>query len=205
MAIPYPGGSNSNMIKLPAELWPNGILTLSVLVTRPTRVASGFEVWMGRNKDLAGDIPVTSYQLLATHNRFALHGILQEDYPDTTDEIDRTIGAMVLLDGVDVILDEQSEFGALVNEFLLIIGDEIMAVFSATLLSPNFYRLNVVRNRLSTIIASHTAGDDCWLIARKDLIALQDDHFVAGYEVTFKVVPFGGDIAAMDPAIYLIP
>ncbi len=177
---------NAVVVELPLALCPEGQLSLAVIAARPDATTVSYKVHLGESYDFTGAIAPTSYEVLETHNRFAAHGILQADYPSTSEEID-FVGLIVKLDGVDLSLEEQSPFDGLADDLLVFVGDEIMSVHEVVLVDADTYRLRVIRERFATARQSHTAGAHVYVINRADVQALQHPQFDMNNEVHFKL------------------
>jgi hypothetical protein len=177
---------NAVVVELPLALCPEGQLSLAVIAARPDATTVSYKVHLGESYDFSGAIAPTSYEVLETHNRFAAHGILQADYPSTSEEID-FVGLIVKLDGVDLSLEEQSPFDGLADDLLVFVGDEIMSVHEVVLVDVDTYRLRVIRGRFATARQSHTAGAHVYVVNRTDVQALQHPQFDVNNEVHFKL------------------
>jgi hypothetical protein len=154
-----------------------------VVAARPDRDTVSYKVHLGKTFDINGVVdPPTSFELLAAHNRFALHGTLQSTYSALTKTLD-TVGMLVRFDGPDITLDEQTYFEGLSNELLVFVAppgsalSEIMSVYEAVLVDAGTYRLRVIRNRFATPRVSHLAGADVFVIGRNDVQVLEHEHF----------------------------
>jgi len=176
------------IIELPFEFCSGHELPIAVLIHRPDALAVRHDIYLGDNYTFSGEVTPASYQLLASHNRFAQHGSVVVDYPANTLTIDHQLGLFITLDGTDRNLDEQSAFNALADEFLVFVGDEILSVISVDLVAANTYRLEVIRGRLATSPSAHFAGAEVYLVARRDLLPLTHRSFEVGNEVNLKVV-----------------
>ncbi len=126
------------------------------------------------------------YTLLASDDKFALRGILAADYSADSLTIDSELGLQVQLQGVDNTLPEVDLFGALSNELLVFLDDEILSVSSATLVATDTYRLQVVRGRYGTLKADHAAGAEAWIIARNAVRPITHPQIRAGHILALK-------------------
>jgi hypothetical protein len=170
------------IIELPLALCPDGELSLSVLTHRDDGLARGFSVWL---RDAYN--PVETYELFASHTRFAQVGTLLDNYDANTKTIDNEFGLRLQMSGADRTIAMQSLGKALANDLLLFVDDEIMSVISVTLEAADIYHLHVIRNRLGSARATHLGGAGVYLVAREDLQALRHPTFEGGNEVSFKV------------------
>lgn len=196
------------IIELPLPLCAGEKISLAVLLARESLLAVGHAVFVGNTYDFTGEIEPTSFALLMGHNRFAQHGVLLVEYPESALTIDDDLGLVVQLDGVDTLLDEQTAFNALADEFLVFVDDEILSVSTVELLGVGLYRLKVVRSRMTTVKATHADGADVYLIARADLLPLTHEHFKVGNSIALKVVAQIGrqtqDLADVEATAYAI-
>lgn len=196
------------IIELPLPLCPPGEIALAALVHRTEAMAVGFSVWIGDSYDFDGSVPPETYNLLATHNRFAQRGIVVSDYSSDAQALDFDIGINIQLSGVDVVLDVPTSGNGLSDELLVFAGDEILCVLGATLTGVGTYRLTVGRGRFGTEIASHLAGEEVFIVAKSDLQPLTHNGFEAGATVTLKVPTafhrFKQDLADIEAVEYEI-
>lgn len=183
------------IIELPFQFCDGQQLPLAVLIARESKMVTSHDIYLGENYNFSGAVTPATYQSLASHNRFAQHGFLVTDYPADTFTIDRDLGLLVTLNGVDTTLDEQSAFNALSDDFMVFVGDEILSVVSVQLVAANTYRLMVIRERMGTPRQAHTAGDEVWLIAQRDLLPLEHRSFNVENEVSLKVVAVTGSVS----------
>lgn len=183
------------IVELPFYFCDGQRLPLAVLIARANKQTVNHDIYIGDNYTFSGEVTPTSYQLLASHNRFAQGGYVLSDYPASTLTIDQEVGLTITLNGADKTLSEQSAFNALADEFLAFVGDEVMSIVSVQLTAMDTYRLHVIRERMGTPRQAHAAGAEVYLIARKDLLPIEHRSFVVGNEVSLKVATATGGIA----------
>lgn len=159
---------------------------LGVLIARNEATDAGFGVYQNKNYALDGN-PADSYELLATHDRFARHGLLVSDYAEDTRTIDETESLVIALDGPDTTLDTMTAFDGLADTLLVFLGGEVLSVLSVALVASGVYALAVVRNRFGSPREAHTAGDEAYLIERNGLLHLEHPHFQPYNTCEFKV------------------
>lgn len=175
------------IVELPLPLCPPGQLALTVLVSRANALQVGHQIWLGDNYDFDGSTPPESYQVLAGHGAFSRMGILTVDYSADNHMLDFDVGLTVQLQSADTTIPEQSGTSGLSNELLVFVGNEIMSVIGAILVSSGVYRLQVARGRYSTPLEAHSFGDEVYIVALDDLLALTHPSFQPGQTATFKV------------------
>lgn len=183
------------IVELPFQFCEGQQLPLAVLITREDKMVTSHDIYLGENYDFSGAVTPATYQALASHNRFAQHGTLVDDYAADTFTIDRELGLLVTLDGVDTTLDEQSAFNALADDFMLFVGDEIMSVVSVQLEAAKTYRVMAIRERMGTPRQAHASGAEIYLIAQRDLLPLEHRSFNLDNEVSLKVVAVTGSVS----------
>jgi hypothetical protein len=196
------------IVELPIPLCPPGQLALAVLIHRAEAMAVGHTIWLGDDYDFDGDTPPETYNLLASHNRFAQHGMVVADYPADTFALDFDIGLTVLLNGADTALDLPTAGNGLSDELLVFAGNEILAVLGATLLAAGVYRLQLGRGRFGTEISAHATGEEVFIVNQSDLLPLTHNSFDPGATVTLKVPTifqrFKQDLADIEAVEYEI-
>ncbi|HYG98872.1 MAG TPA: hypothetical protein VD837_07045 [Terriglobales bacterium] len=133
------------------------------------------------------EVPADRYQLAAAGTRFAERGILLEEYPSDANTIDTQLGLLVEITSIDPELNEQDLFGALSDELLLFIGDEIMSIAGLSLVGLNTYRIHVARARFSSPKQTHAEDSRVWIIERRNLVMLSHPFLRAGNNIAFKV------------------
>jgi hypothetical protein len=160
------------------------ITEIVVLALRSVETAIGFNIHFSADN--------VTYEQIATQNHFAIMGrIASAAYPNTTADVDTTVGATIDLFGYD--LDHvvaQSDQARDDNTLLLWMDDEIMSVGGITALGSGRYTVYTKRARFNTIKATHAIGADCWFMFRSDLLRLTNRNFVGGATVYFKLQPF---------------
>lgn len=195
--VAVPQITTARVVELPLALCPEGILSLAVLPIRPSVKTVSCKIHLGQSYDFAGEVlPPESYEVLASNNKFAIHGTVQANYVAVTPTIDNAIGISVLLDGVDALMEEQTEFDGLANDLLAFVGDEILSVLQVVVEGPSLYRLYCVRNRYHTPRQAHAAAAEVFIINRSSLQALQHPGFRYGNTVNLKLQPYSGNAAA---------
>lgn len=126
----------------------------AALMARPNPVTTGANIHF--------QLPSGSYGLLDTASRFAKYGTLDAVYsagPLIGDE-----GFTVTLSGNDTTLttgETLSDATDLIT--VALIGNELIAVYDATLVSAGKYTLKTIRGRFQTPIADHAAGAEVWI------------------------------------------
>ena len=178
------------VVELPVELSPNGEPSVSVLMRRQESLTAGYKTLLGANYDFSGLITATTYDVIDSHDGFALHGLLQSSYPATEPLMGG--GFVVELFGPDLEIEEANVFSGLSNELLVFVGNEIMSVTGASLLALNRYSLSVVRARFGTQMESHAVDAEVFIVRRDELQVLQHPHFKPGNTVALKLQAFTG-------------
>lgn len=193
------------IVELPIELCPDGKLSLAALVRRDNVQQDGFAVWAEKNFAYAGS-PPDSFGFLQVQTHFALHGKLGDTYAAGA-EVDN-VGMLVQLDGVDLTIDEQTDWDAKSNNLLVFVEDEIVSVHTVELVESGWYRLYGVRGRFGTTNVEHAADAEVFIIDRRKLEPLQHPLFVAGYEASLKLAPIQAgtqaDLASVTATAYTI-
>lgn len=181
------------IVELPAELSPDGVETLAVLVSRPEQLTAGFKTLLGNSYDPTSGLVSTpeTYQVIDAHDRFAWHGALLEAY-GIGETIDSTMGLKVMLDGVDTELSDVEIFNGLSDEMLMFVGGEIMSVIGHGLIGLNAYQLFVIRGRYGSPVQSHALDAEIFIVQKTDLQRLQHPSFQPKNTAVFKVQTFTG-------------
>lgn len=192
------------LLELPAGLSQDFDVTLAPLVARTAPTDVGFAIY--QKKDY-GDAP-DSYELRATATRFAKHGSLAADYGTDTDTIDLTLGLIVQLDGVDTVLDDQTDFDALADALLIFVGAEVLSIAGITLLASGLYKVFAIRERFGSARQAHTAGAEVFVIRKSELLRINHPSFKVGNTITVKLAPQNnagetdlGDVAPVSLAL----
>lgn len=166
------------------------------LVTRPTNMTTGFTLHLVEGSQAK---PVKSSQ------NFAYHGTLDANYDHSA-----TGDLTVSLDGVDTTLPNIVNVDAFTDAWLLFVGDEIMTITHATLVSSltHTYDLTVARERWDTKRLDHVAGAGVFILPRTKVascvlsgkVATQpwNDGDSASFKVQPSVLGSGQDIAEID-------
>jgi len=179
--------ASAKVLELPLALCPEGILSLAVLAVRPHALVTGFRVHLGHNYDFGGMITPESFEILGGQTRFAIHGTVEEEYADSTDVVDDTVGLLVRLDGLDKTLGEVDEFDGLTDELLVFVEDEMLSVFRIELVDVDLYRLFCIRARFDTVKATHASAAEVFITERANIQAWQHAHFRTDNAVVLKL------------------
>lgn len=179
--------------------WPwvrdEGVPQVAMLLRREYAEASGFFAHVER--------PSGSYDLLGWTPFYALHGaIVDANYP-MTNVIDDALGMVVLLDGSETTFSDTGEplSDGLLNEWLVVVGDEICSAFNVTLLAAGKYRLHLVRERFDTVRAAHAIGAEVWIFKRTQaaLFKAWDELETQTFKLQQAVAGELEDIAGVTP------
>jgi hypothetical protein len=189
-----PTNSRFAILELPPAL-SSGRTALAFIAARDALTTSSAEIQLAKNYDWNGAL-TDSFASIGKLTQFAWRGVLVEDYPGTTLCIDRARGFLVQLDGPDLVLDDTTAFDALCGELLVLIGDELLSVISATLVSIGVYVVYAVRGKYATPISSHSADDQVLIFHRSAIVPLFHPQFEQpGNVARFKFL-LGDDEAA---------
>ena len=170
---------DARIVELPAALSIGSQITVAPLVARSDIRTSSATLYIERIPD--------SYDLLATINKFTIHGRLQLPYAEHTRTIDSSGRFALRLDGPDQVLDEIVDGDGLANKFLVFVDDEILSLNGATLVGPGRYSLNVIRARYGTAKAAHADNAEVFILPLADLRPLTHGSFAIGNTATFKL------------------
>jgi concanavalin A-like lectin/glucanase superfamily protein len=124
-------------------------------------------------------------------------------YPDTTDDVDETVGAIIDLFGFDLErIKPQSDQARDDDTLLCWMNDEINSVGDQVALGSGRFRIFMRRAQFNTLKASHNIGALCWFAVRSDLLPIDNANFIPEAEVFFKLAPFSQsenfDVATAD-------
>lgn len=178
-------------VELPVALSPDGLPTITVLASRPDVITSGFKTHLGQNYDTTGIVTPASFDVIDTHDRFAIHGTLSAEFA-ASEPLIGGVGLQVELDGPDTELDDVTMFDGLADELLVFIGSEIFSVTNATLTGINNYSLSVIRARYGTVPATHAFAAQVFIVRRDEMNLLQHPLFVPGNIACMKTQAFTG-------------
>lgn len=196
-----PANSRYAVLELPPGLCA-GRPALAFIVARDALTTSIAEILLGKNYDWNGS-PTESFTSLAKLTQFAWCGKLIADYPADTDCIDLVRGAMVQLDGPDLVLDDTTAFDSLTDQFLALIGDEILSVVRADLIDTGLYRIRFARGRFATPITAHATDDQILLFRRSSIVPLMHPIFEQpGNVARFKLLLGDEEAAEADAFDY---
>ena len=174
------------IVELPRGLRDNlNVVQIVVLALRSRETVIGFNVHLSADGG-------TTYEPIAAQNHFAIYGKIKvAAYPDTTADIDTTVGATIDLYGFDldhvVALSDQARDD---NTLLLWIDNEILSVGDVVALGAGRYTVYTRRAQHKTLKASHAIDADCWFMFRVDLLRIENANFIAGNALKFKLQPF---------------
>ena len=130
-----------------------------------------------------------TYDLLGNVASFAFGGTLAQDYPANTSQLDMSVGIVVNLLGPDTTIPDQTDLSSKNARLLVFLGDEIMAVRQVVVLSATQVQLFVLRGKYDTNPLPHSAGDQVFMIAKRDVPRLHLDSYAADDSVFFKLQP----------------
>lgn len=153
------------------------------LVAKPTNMTHEFVVHL---------IEGGSAKELKRSGKFAYHGTVKVDYPAGDDS-----EIVVNLDGVNNTLPNIFGVDPNSNAWLLVAGEEIMAIQLSNLtdVETREYELTVVRERFDTKRVAHLEGEDVFIISWADATsciadgATAETPWVNGEIVDFKIQP----------------
>lgn len=148
-------------LSIPAKGEGMPVASIAALLVRPDDVTTAYSVW----KKKSATNP--SYVEIGRDDAFTIHGNLTATYTSATHTIDQGIGFSVQIDSADNDLVSVELEDALSDDTLIFIGDEILSLISATLVSGTTFRVYAVRSRYDTRRLSHASGRDVWIIPRK--------------------------------------
>lgn len=182
-------------IKILEAPWLFGLQTGVVIVPLVAR-EKGYEVGYQLHFSTTGSI----YVKIGCGTRYAPHGTLVNQYPDTTNDFDTTVGFEIDfsnsdVDDIETITLEQVEAGY----NLAILGDEILCLQTITPVSGNTYAFSgIARGKYDTTKVTHSAGAEFYFIGMS-YDRFEYMEFIKGETVYFKLVPYSstdvGDLA----------
>jgi hypothetical protein len=150
------------------------------LAARGDQVSNGFRLWYQRSD--------SSYRQIASFDNFAQRACVVAEYPADTLLIDDNLGIEIQFDSLDNDIDEITFLEAQENHLLLFVGEEILSVWGAELISAGRYRLLAIRARYDTKRQIHAVDAEAWLMFREDLpLRVQG---MTPPAITYKLQPF---------------
>lgn len=168
-----------------------------ILVQRELGIETGFQVYMSTNG--------TDYEALATLYSFSQYGTLSADYPITYD-FDKTTGLTFTPYKDDLTWNSISKDDLFRVTRFALVNDEVLAFQNYTPSgSSGIVLQNIIRGVGYSEIASHTSGDDIWIVNYGISNIVQTDRSSDFY---IKIVPIFqstvGDLASAT-AIHITP
>ena len=184
----------ARVIELPLPLSPDGKISLAILAAQPASDVGGFTIHLSKNYDFDGS-PVDSYAALTGSTKFAQRGVLRSDYPADTDLVDRTVGFSVALDAPNQDLPEMNAFDGVSDEWLVFLGDEILSLHRADLITGGVYLVFCLRARFGTVAAAHADGTECYIVRRTSLEAVQHPQIALHNAYAIKLASVKNTVA----------
>jgi hypothetical protein len=167
---------NYKAFELPAGLKKTTGIELFVLAQRPGRLVSGFKLWHSFD-DAAfyeNNPPMV----------FGAYGVLTVAYPNTTADLDQTVGMTVELFGVDLIPDSNGHI--LDYTVLCFCDNEIMSCGLQTALGSGVYKVWMYRGRYGTVKSTHAIGAKAFFILRANIFGAANKLFLPGDDAASK-------------------
>lgn len=187
---------SAHIFELPPALCLNATPCVAALISRAQANDTFARVWLAKNFAFNGT-PPDSYSLAATQKNFAWHGALGAVY-GLTNQLDFS-GAIIVLDGPDLVLDDVTDWDALAKTLLVFCDDELMSVVGWTLTGNGSYRLQTVRGCYGTPMQTHAIGAELFIIRTTDLLPIPVPNLRSGLTGLFKVVLSSDSVADVDP------
>ena len=135
-----------------------------------------------------------SYNLVATQNAFAPYGQLVEAYPDTTDDIDDTIGLIIDSQDQDfAYIETITRTQLFTHKNLAILGDELISFQTITpheTIDNRYILTGIYRGRMDTGKENHPENEAFYFLSDTNVTIINDSRIVVGSELKFKLVPF---------------
>ena len=183
------------MVKLPVEICDEKN-ALGVLAARQTTTDTFARLLLARDFAFNGE-PPESFMQLCSVKWFAFHGKIAVDFlvsepirtqnkPAHLPGFHLAKDIQIQLEGVDLILPEVSDFGAVNGELLLFVRDEIMAIASAKMTARGLYSISALRGFYNSGLGDLRAGDEVFIIDSAQLPIARHSHFRAGSALRFK-------------------
>jgi hypothetical protein len=173
----------ARVAELPSGLKTIAAVQVAIFAQRPSAHILGFHVHVSPDDEI--------YDKIATGLHFATLGQLALAYSAATADLDTVTGVTLDLFGTDLeSIVTQTDAQRDDNNLLLFIGGEVMSVGQITALGSGRYNMKVRRALFGTTKAAHLIEADCWLVYRRELVALDHRLFVPGSTVYFKLQPY---------------
>lgn len=182
--------------ELPSGLKTMAAVQVGIFAQRPSAHILGFHVHVSPDDEI--------YDKVATGVHFATLGQLAGAYSAATADLDTVTGVTLDLFGTDLeSIVSQTDAQRDDNNLLLFVDGEVMSVGQITALGSGRYNMKARRALFGTTKAAHFSEADCWLVYRRELVALDHRLFVPGATVYFKLQPYtfgeDHDIDEIDP------
>lgn len=151
----------------------NGNLHVLVLPVKELGVEQNYDLYFSRD-DL-------SYTYVSTLSSFAEKGVLEEDYPDTTYDIDDEKGILVDYDETNFPLDNLTRSELFLTKRMVVLGEELLKFQTATEESGNMRLTGVLRDDKQ----AHSIGEKLFICEISDNIL----EFPISETLYFKLCP----------------
>jgi hypothetical protein len=178
--VDVPAIVNYKLVELPSGLKTSSATQIFVLAQRPHPNIVGFKLWHSPDD--------VSYFQDNPPLTFAAYGVLTASYPDTTADVDQTVGMHFELLGVDLIPPSAGHI--LDYTVLCFVDGERMSVGLVTALGGGIYKSWMWRARYGTTKATHAIGAKAYFILRENIAPIANKSFVAGDTLYFKLQPY---------------
>jgi len=176
-------------------------VALAVIVSRePGYQTAGYQIYI--SYDDGG-----SYTLAQSGSSFSPHGVLIDDYPVDTYQIDDTIGFELYSDDDDMWdIESISREMLFTKQHLALLGDELISfqnIEPHPTINDRFLISGIYRGQYDTRRQTHFAGTDFFFLGESNFSYVQADTIIAGVSVKLKCVPYGTIAGFITEAIEL--